>query len=124
MADDKPKMIKVLIETPYAGTPEEIERNVRYVRACIKDCLRKGEAPFASHALYTLPGCLDEADNAQRQVGMKAGFAWGEAADVVAIYTDIGITRGMKSGITRATNRGQKVEYRRLGGEWTKPDAV
>ena len=45
-----PEMKKVIVESPYAG---DIDKNVRYVRACMRDCLLKGESPYASHALYT-----------------------------------------------------------------------
>lgn len=43
----------VIIESPFAG---DVVRNLRYLRACMRDCLRRGEAPYASHALYTQPG--------------------------------------------------------------------
>ncbi len=49
-------MEAVILESPYGGTPEEVERNVKYARACLRDCLLRGEAPFASHLLYTQPG--------------------------------------------------------------------
>jgi hypothetical protein len=115
----KPKMRKVVIESPFATKdPDEAVRNVRYVRAAVRDCLKRGEAPFASHALYTLPGILDDTSQEERQVGMRAGFAWGEIADAIVVYTDLGITSGMKGGMTRARNRGQAVEERSLGAAW------
>ena len=40
----------VIIESPYAGNVEE---NEEYARKCLRDCLMRGEAPFASHLLYT-----------------------------------------------------------------------
>lgn len=52
-------MRRVIVESPYAG---DIERNMRYLRACLADCLRRGEAPFASHAIYTQPGVLDDSE--------------------------------------------------------------
>jgi hypothetical protein len=63
----------VVIESPYGrnvdgtvATPETIERNVRYLRACMADCLRRDEAPIASHALYTQPGVLDDTKPEER----------------------------------------------------------
>ena len=44
-----PPMVLVLLESPYAGY---VERNLAYARACMRDCLLRGEAPFASHLLY------------------------------------------------------------------------
>ena len=49
------KMTRVIVESPYAG---DIEKNMRYLRACIRDCLLRGETPYASHALYTQDGVL------------------------------------------------------------------
>ena len=47
----------VLLESPYAG---DIEANLSYARACMRDCFERGEAPFASHLLYTQMGVLDD----------------------------------------------------------------
>lgn len=101
----------VIIESPYAG---DVELNVAYARAAVKDCLLRGEAPYASHLLYTQPGVLDDADKAQRQLGMEAGFAWAKAADATVVYSDLGVTSGMKGGITRAEKVGRPVEVRYL----------
>lgn len=107
----------VVIESPFAG---DIERNLRYLRACMADCLRRGEAPYASHALYTQPGVLDDSDPKERLLGMEAGFAWGAKADATVAYEDLGISRGMIEGIYRAAIAGRPIEHRRLGGEWVR----
>ena len=101
----------VVVESPYAGG---IEQNVAYARACLADCLRRGEAPFASHLLYTQPGVLDDTIPEERALGIEAGFAWGALARLVAVYVDLGITRGMALGIQRAKARGTSVEFRSL----------
>mgnify|MGYP001545714982 CR=1 FL=1 len=108
----------IVIESPFGGTAEEMARNTEYVRACLADSLRRGEAPFASHALYTLPGVLDDTVPAERVRGMFAGFAWGEHASMRVVYIDLGISGGMAQGIGRAEALGQRVEYRELGGKW------
>jgi len=46
------KMTRVIIESPYAG---DIEVNLKYAKLCILDSLKRGEAPLASHLLYTQP---------------------------------------------------------------------
>lgn len=46
-------MRRVIVESPYAG---EVEANVTYARACVRDCVLRGEAPIASHLLFTQPG--------------------------------------------------------------------
>ena len=101
----------VVIESPYAGN---VEDNERYARACMADSLARGEAPFASHLLYTQQGVLDDTSPAERDLGMRAGFAWGVGADAVAVYTDRGISAGMRAGIERAEAIGLPIEYRRL----------
>src|SRR5262245_7405639 len=101
----------VIVESPYAG---DVERNLNYVRACMRDCLLRGEAPFASHALYTQPGVLDDNTPHERALGIGAGLDWGEKAEATVVYEDLGITSGMRAGITRAMNVGRPIEYRRL----------
>lgn len=107
-------MRRVIVESPYAGN---IERNIEYARKCLRDCLMRGEAPFASHLLYTQEHVLDDGVKEQRKLGIEAGFAWGEAAEATAVYTDYGITAGMQQGIKRAEARGRPVYYRKLFGQ-------
>lgn len=102
-------MKPVIVESPYAG---DIEGNLKYVRECMADCIRRGEAPFASHALYTQPGILNDADPAERLLGIQAGFAWRSAATKTVVYLDRGISRGMQMGIEDAERLGHTIEYR------------
>lgn len=108
-------MRTVIIESPFAG---DIQRNLRYVRACMADCLRRGEAPFASHALYTQPGVLDDNNPAERMLGIEAGFAWRHHADITVVYQDLGMSHGMEEGIKHANLIGRPVVYRTLGPMW------
>ena len=115
-------MRRVVIESPFAGG---IARNLDYLRACMADCLRRGEAPFASHGLYTQPGVLDDNDPEQRKLGIAAGFAWRAMADATVVYTDLGVSRGMVEGLKHAQRMVEtddhEIEYRELGGEWSAP---
>ena len=104
----------VIIESPYAG---DVEANVAYARACMLDALERGEAPFASHLLYTQPGVLRDELPAERERGIAAALAWYRVADAAAVYTDRGISRGMELGIATARATGKPVEFRSL----TKP---
>lgn len=104
-------MKRVIIESPFKG---EYARNRAYLLLCIKDSLDRGEAPFASHLFYT--EVLDDRDPASRALGIGAGLAWGAAADLVAVYSDLGISEGMKLGIQRHVDAGRVVEYRSLPG--------
>ena len=105
------KIRRVILESPYAG---DIERNTAYARMCLRDCLLRGEAPIASHLLYTQPGVLDDKIPEERERGISAGLAWGSAADATVLYEDHGISNGMKHGIAQAHAEDRPVEYRKI----------
>lgn len=104
-------MIRVIVESPYVGDKVE---NVAYLRACLRDCLLRGEAPFASHAIYTQPGVLNDDSPEQRTFGINAGFEWRCACAKTVVYTDLGISSGMKLGIIDAAKHGHEIEFRSL----------
>jgi hypothetical protein len=101
----------VILESPYAG---DIEANVAYARACVRDSLSRGEAPIASHLLYTQPGILRDEVADERKWGIDAGLAWAGKADATVVYTDRGISRGMEYGISNAKTAGRPIEYREI----------
>lgn len=101
----------VIVESPYAG---DIALNEAYARAAMHDCLSRGEAPFASHLLYTQPGVLDDNIPEERMWGIQAGMAWGALAQATVVYDDLGISRGMQYGIDKAQKEGRPVEFRQL----------
>lgn len=107
----------VVIESPFSAPTEELrQRNAEYLKAAVLDSLDRGEAPYASHAFYTQ--FLDDDIPGERRLGMEAGFAWGDKADEVAVYVDLGISHGMREGIAKALARGVSVDYRTLGAGW------
>lgn len=101
----------VIVESPYAG---DIESNTHYARMAVRDSLLRGEAPMASHLLYTQDGILDDGNPVEREYGIKAGLAWGIVASKTVVYIDLGISRGMKYGIQRAIEECRPVEFRSL----------
>jgi hypothetical protein len=101
----------VIVESPYAG---DLSLNVLYARKCVRDALLRGEAPLASHLLYTQPGILKDEIPEERALGIAAGLAWGPLADATVVYVDYGITKGMEQGIANAQISGRPVEYRKL----------
>lgn len=108
------EMRRVVLESPFAG---DIGANVDYARACIRDSLLRGEAPIASHLLYTQPGVLDDNDRNERAHGINAGHAWMYGgAQAVVVYIDRGISGGMEAGIRLADLLGLPVERRSLNG--------
>lgn len=125
-------MRRVLIESPYRGDVESpddlarvVARNRRYLDRCIRDCLMRNESPIASHKTL-VDVCPDDVPE-ERERGIRAGFAWRGVADATVIYTDHGISHGMKLGIEdaqreqdrryRAFESAHHVEYRQIGAE-------
>ncbi len=105
----------VVLESPHrAKTQEELERKIQYAMKCMKDCFKRGEYPFVSHLLYAQQGILDDNDEDERKAGIEAGLAWASYADATVVYTDLGITEGMRIGIERAEKEKRLIEYRRL----------
>ena len=104
---------RVIVESPYAG---DVETHVAYARAALHDCLSRGEAPIASHLLYTQPGVLNDDVPAERVWGIEAGLAWSHVAEASVVYDDFGISRGMQYGIENARKEGRPVEFRQLPG--------
>jgi hypothetical protein len=78
------------------------------------DCLLRGEAPLASHLLYTQPGILDDNKPDERKFGIDAGLEWGKVAEATVVYLDLGISRGMSYGIANAQDAGRPIEYRNI----------
>lgn len=108
-------MRKVLIESPYAGNLLQRFLNRRYARMCMLDAFKRGEAPFASHLLYTQPGILRDKIPDERALGINAGLLWGMQAEATIVYLDRGCSNGMNIGIQRAHAANRPIEYRYLG---------
>jgi hypothetical protein len=108
-------MRRVILESPYRA-PTRLGRylNERYAIKCLHHSLTLGEAPIASHLLYTR--ALDDKDPAERQWGIDAGLAWGEVAEATVVYMDRGLSQGMQIGIFNAHEAGRPVEYRKIEG--------
>lgn len=104
-----PSPVLVVLESPYAG---DVVRNQAYAIKAMRDCFRRGEAPFASHLLYT-EALIDE-DPIQRQLSIDSGLAWACHASKSVVYIDYGISRGMAYGIQHAKACDRMIMYRRL----------
>lgn len=105
----------VYVESPFKGENLELTaRNVYYVRICVRDCLKRGEAPYASHLFFTQAGILNDAIQEERDLGIAAGQAMGDKFDLRAVYQDFGISRGMQYGIERAKKLDQPIEHRKI----------
>lgn len=108
------------VETPYtAKTIEGVRRNIRYARACVRDCLLRGEVPYASHLFFTQTGILDDNVQGERERGIVAGKdIIRKLSAVTVVYTDLGTSGGMQIGIDLARQDGRPIEHRTLGDNW------
>lgn len=100
----------VVIESPYAG---DVERNRTYLNRCIRDCIDRGESPYASHKM--LVDSLDDASPEERQLGIDAGFNWSEKASLAVFYSDYGISNGMLMAANYYGDIGITIELRQIG---------
>lgn len=106
----------VTILTPYAG---DIELHKMYTMLCCKDSIARGEAPFASHLIY--PILLEVYSIQARQQRIACGFSWLAKSDIVAIYTDLGLSIGMLQSKAHAKKLNIKTEDRSIGNvQWLK----
>ena len=103
-------MRRVILESPYAG---DVSRNVAYAYRCLRDCISRGEAPIASHLLYR--HVLDDNDEFERVLGIRAGLAWLKVANAMVVYTDYGISRGMHDAVQAAKKADITIEQRMIG---------
>ena len=101
----------VVLESPFAG---DVAGNLEYGRRALADSLARGEAPIASHLLYTQPGVLNDADPDQRAQGIAAGLAWGAVASAAVFYVDRGWSPGMLAAMRAHRAAGTTVELRDL----------
>lgn len=102
-------MKRVILESPYAG---DVEGNMRYLDKCMLDCLMRGEAPFASHRMYT--SCLDDNVPGDRALGIEAGLEWARFCSTTVVYMDRGLSSGMRQGIRHALKHGRDLHFRLL----------
>lgn len=109
-------MKTVYLESPYApANGRTVEEHVLYARRAMADSLRRGEAPLASHLLYTQEGILDDTKPEERRQGIYAGFEWLKYADLQVFYVDYGVSPGMTAAVERGKALGIPQELRSIG---------
>ena len=101
----------VVLESPYSG---RVSLHVEYAKVCLLNSLCRGEAPIASHLLWTQTGLLDDNLTDERLLGIAAGLVWTAAADMVVFYTDLGWSKGMMQAASTAEEARLPILIRRL----------
>jgi hypothetical protein len=102
----------VIVESPYGG---DIQRNLTYLKRCLRDSWKRGEHPLASHGYY--PFFLDESNPEERKAGIEAGYKLWPLASKVIFYCDHGMSKGMDAALDRAVHHHMEVESRTLREE-------
>ena len=101
----------VAIESPFAASDKEmVQQHWEYLKECLLDSINRGEAPFASHAIYPL--VLNDGLPSQRSLGIAMGHQWLKKSDLVAVYCDLGISTGMNAALRVASACNIPVELR------------
>ena len=106
----KDETMIVYVASPYRG---DVARHTAYAQAVVRDAFDRGEVPIAPHLMY--PGALDDHRPEQRAMGMAGACVLLEMCDLLAVYTDLGVSRGMTAEIRHAEQAGIPVEMRTLG---------
>ena len=105
-------MRRVIVESPFRATQERTaEQHELYLQQALRDCVLRGESPYASHLLCD---ALYDDDPVERALGMKCGWAWAEKADAVVVYGCLGVSPGMRESIDRYQKMGLPIERRKL----------
>lgn len=103
-----------VLESPLGG--KYYDANLVYAKAAMRALLLDGWAVYASHLLY--PQCLDDFNQMQRTLGMRAGrditlALMARGAEHI-FYGDLGLSPGMREA--QAYSERHTIKY--LGGEW------
>jgi hypothetical protein len=91
--------------SPYQNDPA---RNTERTKDYCRHALRQGFIPLAAHLHY--PQFLNEADPAQRKIGLECGLALLRKCDVIFVYGNQ-LTAGMKREIAEAERLNVPIYY-------------
>jgi hypothetical protein len=108
----------VAVESPLRGAPSYAV-GLQYARAALFDSLARAEAPYASHLLY--PQVLDDANPADRTMGLAAAASMAARLEAAAVYVDLGLSEGMLAAVQRFEELDLPVEYRTIGSAELRP---
>ena len=92
--------------SPYRG---DTERNTQYAQELTRRAVLKGYTPITPHLYITQ--ALDDADPAERALGMEAGLHLLEPCKYIMIGGHYGLSEGMRHKIERAHRLGKTFLY-------------
>lgn len=101
----------VIISPFMVEYPSKKDLFYRYAKRCAQDSMRRNEAPLVSHVFYyDLFGYSTVA--IERDLGFNSQLAWIRKCDLVVVYSDYGMTQGMKAAVDYAKFKNKKIEFR------------
>lgn len=83
-----------------------------YLAHCIKDSLSRNEAPYAPHAF--LHKYLSDTTRDTRQRALDIGLKYLVVCQLLAIYSDYGISEGMQNEMDYAKANNVPINIRKL----------
>lgn len=129
MTETKMLLRPVILESPFSGRGalwtariNDSLENLDYARTCLRDSILRGEAPLASHLLYTQDGVLDDTIASERALGIRAGNTWRPYAYFTIFYTDRGWSPGMHEALSLILNARLSYKFRSLHRTPMLPD--
>lgn len=114
----------VIVESPYAGrgwwptvrVPAMAKHTLRPRLRAGLSTERRSAICLTSALHPTQPGILRDATPTEMQRGIQAGLELAKRADKTVLYSDLGMSEGMRIGVEAARAAGRPVETRRLNG--------
>lgn len=101
----------IYICSPYRGeTPEQVQKHLEYARELTREALLAGHSTITPH--LSIAGCLDDSDELERRIGLKAGLELLEQCDAVIAGVRHGISEGMQGEIDLAEELAIPIYYR------------
>lgn len=97
----------VMIESPYSG---DVEANEDYARTALWDSLERGEAPIATHLLWTQ--VWDDTCEKTRSTALSRCRTLRNRVDNVVFYVDLGFSDGMKRALAECIEDDLSYEFR------------
>lgn len=106
---------RVIVVTPFLIERLDIKHKLeRYAQLATKDSFQQNEAPISSQSMYlNLSGA--SGTNLERDASFITQLNWILKSDLVAVYTDYGITPAMESIINFCIRKHIKCEIRKIG---------
>lgn len=109
-----PRKRTVVITPFFPEDPTQKGMFERYATRATKDSINRMEAPMASH-LFFYNFFNNNLVQIERDIGFMSQLSWVEGAELVAVYSDLGITQAMRTVIEFAKLKNIKLEYRTIG---------